>query len=84
MLIDILKKIGINRYLSGNGILSYADRSKFNAAGIELLIQRFKPPVYEQQWRPFIPGLSVLDLLFNTGEKAGEIIRLLRPTIDII
>lgn len=80
LLIDILRKTGVKRYVSGTGILAYADINKFEAAGIELLIQRFEPPIYEQQWKPFIPGLSILDLLLNTGEKASDIIRLRRTT----
>ena len=82
MLIDILKKIGINRYLSGTGLLSYADVNKFKEAGIELRIQEFEHPTYRQQWEPFISGLSALDFIMNTGDRAGEIIRLLRPAFQ--
>ena len=82
MLIDILKKIGINRYLSGTGLLSYADVNKFKEAGVELRIQEFEHPTYRQQWEPFISGLSALDFIMNAGDRAGEIIRLLRPAFQ--
>jgi hypothetical protein len=35
---------------------------------------QFSPPSYRQLGTPFIPNLSVLDLLFNEGPGAREVL----------
>jgi len=42
---------------------------------VEVLFQNFHHPEYEQRFPPFAPHASVLDLLFNQGPGALEIIR---------
>jgi hypothetical protein len=56
--------------------VKYLDLSKFDDAGIAVVFQEFKHPVYEQQHRHlgFIPDLSCIDMLFNYGEKSVEIL----------
>lgn len=76
LLINILKKVEANRYLSGVGAKAYTDRGLFQAAGIGLVWQEFKHPVYPQLYGPFIPLLSSIDLLFNCGiERSRSILR---------
>jgi hypothetical protein len=67
MLIDLLGKIGATRYLSGIGARDYMQFDKFVCAGIEVVWQEFKHPIYTQQYGAFVPNLSSLDLLFNCG-----------------
>ncbi|WP_263770068.1 WbqC family protein [Propionivibrio soli] len=67
LLIDLLQKVGASHYLSGNGARAYTEPKKFAAANIELIWQSFVPPIYPQQFGPFMPNLSVLDALFNCG-----------------
>ncbi|MBN1129589.1 MAG: WbqC family protein, partial [Chitinispirillaceae bacterium] len=49
----------------------YLDERLFTEAGIRVAYQDFSPPRYPQHWaggdKEFIPGLSVVDLLFNCG-----------------
>jgi hypothetical protein len=74
-LVSICKEIKAEKYLSGFGGQKYQERETFNENGIELLIYDFKHPEYSQLWGDFIPGQSVMDLLFNCGTESIEIIK---------
>lgn len=67
LLIDLLGKVGADRYLSGQGAVAYMRPELFEAAGIEVVWQDFAHPVYPQQFGDFIPYLSILDTLLNCG-----------------
>ena len=73
-LIKLLKKIGASTFLEGSAGRNYIEEHKFTDAGIELEYHDYVHPVYEQQFDPFIPYLSVMDLLFNCGDKSLSII----------
>ena len=76
LLVDILKKVGADKYLSGVGARAYFDPAPFAAAGIEVIWQNFQHPVYPQLYGDFIPYLSSIDLLFNCGiENSRKILR---------
>lgn len=76
LLVDILKKAGATAYLSGQGAKDYYDPQPYNNAGINVLWQDFKHPVYPQLYGEFIPYLSSIDLLFNCGiENSRKILR---------
>lgn len=76
MLVDLLKKVGADRYLSGVGARDYMDESLFLAAGIDVHWQNFQHPVYPQQFGKFEAYLSAIDVLFNCGVEESR--RLLR------
>lgn len=74
--IDIMKKIGARRYLSGVGAKDYYVPELYEQAGIEVIWQEFEHPVYQQQFDGFIPYLSSIDMLFNCGiEDSRKILR---------
>lgn len=76
LIIDIIKKLGCKKYLSGTGARDYYVPELYEEAGIEVIWQDFKHPVYKQQYGEFIPYLSSIDLLFNCGiEKSRKILR---------
>lgn len=75
-LVEIIKKCDGTTYFSGKGGENYQDENQFNQNSIELVYTDFNHPIYEQLWGEFIPCLSILDLLFNYGESALDIIRL--------
>ncbi|THF57631.1 WbqC family protein [Pseudothauera rhizosphaerae] len=79
LLIDLLKKVGASRYLSGNGARAYMEPEKFAAADIKLIWQSFEHPTYAQQFGPFVPNLSVLDALFNCGVMGTRALLRSRP-----
>ncbi|MGO9173607.1 MAG: WbqC family protein [Rhodomicrobium sp.] len=78
LLIDLLRKTGAKRYLSGAGARAYLDETLFAAADIEVVWQSFSHPVYPQQFGGFIPYLSTLDVLLNCGVEGTR--KLLRGT----
>ena len=56
-------------YLSGRGgSMEYLDREKFLEHHIKIVFQDFEHPVYKQiHSGDFVPGISILDMLFNCG-----------------
>jgi hypothetical protein len=52
----------------------YIDWGLVAAAGIAVESQRFTEPGYRQQFEPFRPDLSVVDLLFAVGPAAAELL----------
>jgi len=69
-LINLCRKAGADTYLSGIGGKEYLDEEAFKRNGIQLRYQDFHSPVYPQAGEPFIPNLSVVDLLFNCGDRS--------------
>ena len=76
LLVDIRGKVGATHYLSGTGARDYFEPAPFERAGITVLWQEFKHPVYPQSHGDFLPYLSSIDLLFNCGiSRSREILR---------
>tara|TARA_Y100000310_G_scaffold23392_1_gene22386 strand:- start:15026 stop:15706 length:681 start_codon:yes stop_codon:yes gene_type:complete len=73
-IITLLKEVGATEYLSSVGARGYIEESKFREAGIKLRWFDYKHPVYPQRGE-FVPYLSSLDLLFNTGDDSVKYIR---------
>ena len=74
-LVDICRRMGADTYLSGAGGEDYLELSQFDEAGIRVVFQHFEHPEYSQRFGPFEPFMSVVDLLFNSGEQSMEMIR---------
>lgn len=77
LLVGICQHLGASQYLSPVGSAEYLreDRSQFEQAGIQVWLHGYEHPVYRQLYTPFMPYACVLDLLFNEGPRALEIIR---------
>ncbi|NOZ28633.1 MAG: WbqC family protein [Chloroflexi bacterium] len=75
LLVEIVKAVGGDVYLSGLGARAYLEEEKFARAGIRVVWQEFEHPVYPQLYGEFIPNLSSLDFLFNCGEQCRAILR---------
>ena len=73
-IIDICKTLDADTYLSGISGKDYLDQRLFESNNIELEYQKYVPKEYTQLWGDFIPNLSVIDLLFNLGDKAKEFV----------
>ena len=70
-LVSICRAAGATHYLSGPAARDYIDASCFEAAGIHLEYFDYSDyPEYPQVHPPFAHGVSILDLLFNTGNDA--------------
>lgn len=76
LLLEICRALGAGRYLSPSGAQAYlTEHNPFVADGIELLYHGYVHPTYRQLHGPFIPHLSILDLLLNEGPQSLSIIR---------
>ncbi len=77
-LVEICKKTSIDTYLSGKGGRKYMDLEMFEKNNINVKWQEFNPELikYPQINGDFLPGLSILDALFNIGhEEASSIVK---------
>ena len=74
-LIDILRKVGATRYLSGASADAYLDKQAFAASGIALEYKSYDYPCHAQLWGEFAGGVSVLDLIANCGPSSGMYLR---------
>ena len=69
-IIDLVKKLDGDIYISGNGAKKYQKEEDFTQNGVRLIYSDFKIQPYPQLHGDFIGGLSVIDFLFNTnGER---------------
>ena len=73
--IEVCRAVGATHFLAQNSARKYLDIEGFKKEGIEVIFFNPRPVVYPQLWGHFLPNLSVLDLLFNCGPGAIEIIR---------
>lgn len=77
LVIETIKHIGDNDYLSGKGALDYMDPEKFKNEAIKVYTYDFTYEEYPQLWNKnqgFVPDLSILDLLFNYLPDAKDYI----------
>jgi len=72
VILSICKKLEATRYLSGSGGKNYLQEDMFNVAGITIDFIEFHHPQYSQQYSPFLPFMSSIDLLFNHGAKEAQ------------
>ena len=73
-LIALCRHLNADGYLSGREGRNYLDGGRFASSGIKLYFQHVEPPLYPQLHGDFVPYLSVLDLLLNTGPDAGRVV----------
>ena len=66
-LVELVRDVGGDVYLSGTGAEAYLEEALFKDAGIRVAWQRFDHPVYPQLHGDFEPGLSAIDYLMNAA-----------------
>ena len=70
-LIDLCQQAGATEYISGPAAKEYLDEKLFSQAGLILQFMDYSGyPEYNQLFPPFEHGVSMLDLIFNTGPQA--------------
>lgn len=75
-LIHICKAVSADRYLSGPAARSYIDIDRFNAAGVAVEFVDYDGyPAYPQLGGKFNHHVSIVDLIFNTGEGAPRFMK---------
>lgn len=73
-LIEILKAVGAQHYISGPSAREYIEAEKFEDAGITLEYMEYNYPEYSQLYPPFDAYVSILDLFFMMGNQAANYI----------
>lgn len=74
-LLSLVKAVGGSVYLSGPSAEAYLDVSTFAEAGIAVEFKSYDYAPYPQLWGGFKGGVSVLDLLMNTGPDARNFLK---------
>ena len=74
-LLEICKQVDADTYLSGEFGKNYLDLKLFEKENIRVMFEDFKHPKYNQMFKEFIPNMSIIDLCFNEGSNANEIIK---------
>ncbi|MEI6949518.1 WbqC family protein [Paraflavisolibacter sp. H34] len=75
-LIDLIQQLDGKEYLSGPAAKDYIVPELFEQAGIRLTWMDYSGyPQYDQIHPPFEHGVSILDLIFNAGEKASTLMK---------
>ena len=74
LVLDMCVKLGADNYIFGEQGKNYADVKAFKEAEIVVEFQNYIHPVYRQMGRDFLPYMSIIDLLFNEGDKSYEIL----------
>ncbi len=73
-IINICKAIGAQVLYDTQAARDILDPEVFRDANIKIEFQDYRHPVYKQIYEPFIPSMSVIDLLFQHGPKSLEIL----------
>lgn len=72
-LIQICMQSEAEIYLSGPSAKDYLDTDRFADAGIDVEWMNYEDyPIYRQLYPPFSHYVSILDLMFNTGDRAQQ------------
>lgn len=69
-LVNLCRRLGASKYVSGDSARSYLDVPLFEQHGIRVEWQEYVHPVYPQLHGGFVSHLSALDLLLNCGDRA--------------
>src|SRR5579885_646875 len=75
--VDICRRLGATAYLTGDyAATNHLDMAAFAPHGIAVRPQGWRSPVYRQQFpaASFIPDLSIVDLLFNEGDRSLDVL----------
>ncbi len=74
-ILEICKSVNASNYISGIMGEGYLDIEEFEKNAITVNIQDYQHPIYKQNYEPFLPNMSIIDLLFNQGSDSKEILR---------
>ncbi|MEQ9085607.1 MAG: WbqC family protein [Pontimonas sp.] len=75
-ILEICRRLGATRYLSGPSAAAYLDLDAFAAAGIAVEWMRYDTQISYSQVHgpPYTANVSALDMLFNVGEDARDLL----------
>ena len=74
-LLSLLQQLGATRYISGPAAKAYLDVAAYERAGITVTWKDYPAyPEYAQLHGPFVPDVSIVDLLMCCGTSAPDYI----------
>ena len=73
-LVDIVKSLNGNKYITGLGALNYIDYELFEKENISLEYMDYSISTYEQMFGDFTPYVTILDLIANEGQNGKKYI----------
>lgn len=73
----LCESVGADQYVSPAGSEEYLieDKAAFDQRDISVRMHVYEHPAYDQCFAPFMPYASALDLIFNAGPRAPEVMR---------
>lgn len=75
LLASLCKDVGATEYISVPGSKDYLDESSaFEKIGVPVRYFNYRHPEYPQLFGDFLPYMSVIDMLFNCGDKSAELV----------
>jgi len=74
LILNICRRLGATTYLSGALGRNYLNPARFAEHGIEIVYQDYAHPTYPQGYEPFLPNLSVVDLLCHCGPASRDVL----------
>lgn len=75
LLFAICRELDADVYLAAPASRDYLDQSEcFSGSGVEIVYHAYNHPTYPQCHGAFLPYMSSLDMLLNTGEECREIL----------
>ena len=74
LVLDMCLNLGADKYIFGEQGENYADEGAFKKSGVTPYFQKYKHPSYSQIGRDFLPFMSIVDLLFNEGDRSYDIL----------
>jgi len=85
-LVDLCRHFNAATYLSGEGGSSYLDEEQFKINNIDIVVQKYEHPLYNQIWsrsteEGFVSHLSIVDLLFNCGPASFDTLTARKKTL---
>lgn len=74
LILNLCLKLEAKKFIFGKQGINYADIESFKRKKIDITFQNYQHPSYPQLYGEFLPYLSIIDLLFNCGNRSLEII----------
>lgn len=73
--LEIVTRLGGDRYVTGHGAKAYLEHERFDRAGISVEYVDYGRTQFSQLHGEFDPHVSILDLIANCGPAGVEVIR---------
>ena len=74
MILELCKKVGAKKYISGPFGRDYLNKKDFDNNGIIIEFHNYIHPIYSQAHSGFEQNMSIIDLLFNHGNNCVNIL----------